>query len=79
MRQLGGALGVAILAVAFASNGDYTSATAFTHGYSRVMLLAAGLALAAAIAGAALPARTTTASSTLASVERPTTPADAAA
>ena len=79
MRQLGGALGVAILAVAFASNGDYISATAFTHGYSRAMLLAAGLALAAAIAGAALPARITTASSTLASVERPTTPADAAA
>jgi EmrB/QacA subfamily drug resistance transporter len=79
MRQLGGALGVAILAVAFATNGGYTSAEAFTHGYSRAMLLAAGIAFAAAIAGAALPARTNTAGATVAGVERIAAPADAAA
>ncbi|HEY3952040.1 MAG TPA: DHA2 family efflux MFS transporter permease subunit [Streptosporangiaceae bacterium] len=57
-RQLGGAFGVAILSVAFASNGHYGSASAFTSGYSRAMLLAAGLAVVAALAGLRLPART---------------------
>lgn len=55
MRQLGGAFGVAILAVAFATDGRYTSASAFSHGYTRAMLVAAGLALLAAIAGTRLP------------------------
>ena len=57
MRQLGGAFGVAILAVAFATIGSYTSAAAFSGGYTRAMLLAAGLALAGAIAATALPGR----------------------
>ncbi|MDR0359365.1 MAG: MFS transporter [bacterium] len=57
MRQLGGAFGVAILAVAFATNGSYTSAAVFSSGYTRAMLFAAGLALAGAVAATALPAR----------------------
>ena len=61
MRQLGGAFGVAILAVAFAAGGRYTSGPAFTDGYAHAMLLAAGLAVVAALAGARLPARTATA------------------
>jgi EmrB/QacA subfamily drug resistance transporter len=56
MRQLGGAFGVAILAVAFAGSGRYASAAAFSDGYTRAVLLAAGLALAGAFAAAALPA-----------------------
>jgi EmrB/QacA subfamily drug resistance transporter len=60
VRQLGGAFGVAILAVAFAGNGHYASASAFSDGYTRAMLVAAGLALAGALAGAALrPSRVT--------------------
>jgi len=60
MRQLGGAFGVAILAMAFAGNGRYSSAAAFSDGYTRAMLVAAGLALAGAFAGAALrPGRVT--------------------
>jgi EmrB/QacA subfamily drug resistance transporter len=55
MRQLGGAFGVAILALAFTGNRHYASAAAFSHGYTHAMLLAAGLALAGAIAAAALP------------------------
>jgi hypothetical protein len=79
MRQLGGALEVAILAVVFATNGGYASAAAFTDGYGRAMPLAAGIAFAAAIAGAALPARTNTAGATVAGVERTAAPADVAA
>ncbi len=60
MRQLGGAFGVAILAVAFAGNARYVSASAFSDGYTRAMLVAAGLALAGACAGVALPARRVT-------------------
>jgi hypothetical protein len=60
MRQLGGAFGVAILAVAFAGNGRYASASAFSDGYTRAMLVAGGLALAGAFAGVALrPGRVT--------------------
>ncbi len=61
MRQLGGAFGVAILAVAFSGSGRYASASAFSDGYTPAMLVAAGLALAGAVAAGALPGRRLTA------------------
>jgi EmrB/QacA subfamily drug resistance transporter len=61
MRQLGGAFGVAILAVAFSGSGRYASASAFSDGYTPAMLVAAGLALAGAFAAGALPGRRLTA------------------
>jgi len=57
MRQLGGAFGVAILAAVFTTAGSYASAGAFSDGFALAMAAAAGLALAGAVAGLALPGR----------------------
>ncbi len=57
MRQLGGAFGVAILAAVFGVAGSYSSAAAFSDGFAPAAAAAAGLALAGALAGLALPGR----------------------
>jgi hypothetical protein len=57
MRQLGGAFGVAILAAVFGLAGSYSSAASFSDGFSPAAAVAAGLALAGALAGLALPGR----------------------
>ena len=57
MRQLGGAFGVAIQAAVFASAGGYTSAAAFSAGFTPAIAAATGLALAGALAGLVLPGR----------------------
>jgi hypothetical protein len=57
MRQLGGAFGVAILAAVFAAAGHYTSGAAFSAGFAPAIAAAAGLALAGALTGLALPGR----------------------
>jgi predicted MFS family arabinose efflux permease len=57
MRQLGGAFGVAIAAAVFATVGRYTSAAAFSDGFAPAIAAAAGLALAGALSGLALPGR----------------------
>ncbi len=57
MRQLGGAFGVAIGAAVFAAAGSYASPAAFSDGFVPAIAAAAGLALAGALAGLALPAR----------------------
>ena len=58
MRQLGAAFGVAILAAVFAAAGGYTSPAAFSAGFAPAIAAAAGLALAGALAGLALPGPT---------------------
>jgi EmrB/QacA subfamily drug resistance transporter len=61
LRQLGGAFGVAILAVAFTTAGGYGSADGFSDGYATAMAIAGGLSLLGAIAAVALaPIRTRT-------------------
>jgi EmrB/QacA subfamily drug resistance transporter len=57
MRQLGGALGIAVLGAAFAATGSYASPSAFSNGFVTAFGVAAGLAFAAAVAGIALPGR----------------------
>jgi EmrB/QacA subfamily drug resistance transporter len=57
MRQLGGAFGVAILAAIFAAAGSYASPAAFSDGFAPATFAGAGLALAGALAGLALPSR----------------------
>jgi EmrB/QacA subfamily drug resistance transporter len=57
LRQLGGAFGVAALVAVFTSAGSYASARAFSNGFVPAIGIAAGLSLAAAIAGLAIPAR----------------------
>jgi EmrB/QacA subfamily drug resistance transporter len=55
LRQLGGVFGVAICAAVFAAHGSYASPATFTSGFGPAMGACAGLALASAIAGLALP------------------------
>jgi MFS family permease len=55
MRQLGGAFGVGILVAVFAGAGSYGSPQAFSDGFAPAIGVAAGLALAGAVAAALLP------------------------
>ena len=57
MRELGGVFGIALAVAVFAGAGSYASPQAFTDGFSPAIFVAAGLALAGAIAGLALPGR----------------------
>jgi hypothetical protein len=57
LRQLGGVFGVAVCAAVFAAHGGYASAAAFTSGFAPAMGACAGLALAGALAGLAIPRR----------------------
>jgi EmrB/QacA subfamily drug resistance transporter len=57
LRQLGGAFGVAIVVAVFAAVGSYASPGAFSDGFALAIAACAGLSLAGAIAGTALPQR----------------------
>jgi EmrB/QacA subfamily drug resistance transporter len=57
MRELGGVFGIAVGVAMFAGAGGYASAAAFTDGFVAAIGVAAGLSLAGALAGAALPGR----------------------
>ena len=57
MRELGGVFGIAVVVAVFASAGSYASAAAFTDGFGPAIFVGAGLALAGAVAGLALPGR----------------------
>jgi EmrB/QacA subfamily drug resistance transporter len=57
MRELGGVFGIAIAVAVFTGAGSYASAQAFADGFTAAILVAAGLALAGAMAGLALPSR----------------------
>ena len=57
MRELGGVFGIAVVVAVFAAAGSYASPAAFTDGFAPAIGVAAGLALAGAFAGLALPAR----------------------
>jgi EmrB/QacA subfamily drug resistance transporter len=57
LRQLGGSFGVAVLVAVFAGAGGYGSPQAFSDGFVAAIAACAGLALAAALAGGALPRR----------------------
>jgi len=53
LRQFGGAFGVAVMGAAFAAGGGYAS---FIDGYAVAVAVAAGMGVAAVVAGVALPA-----------------------
>ena len=57
LRQLGGAVGIAILAAVFAAHGNDSSSLGFTDGFSAAMIAAAILAFAGAAAGLLAPGR----------------------
>jgi hypothetical protein len=57
LRQLGAVLGIAGSVAVFAHAGGYGSPQAFADGFAPALLLSAGLSVAGAIAGVALPRR----------------------
>src|SRR5215470_260080 len=57
VRQLGGALGIALAVAIFGGSGSYASAQAFSSGYRPALGICTALALAGAIAGLLAPAR----------------------
>jgi EmrB/QacA subfamily drug resistance transporter len=61
VRQLGGALGVAIAVAVFAGAGGYESPQAFSDGFGPALGVCAALALVAAIVGLLAPGRPTAA------------------
>jgi len=57
LRQLGGALGVAIAVAVFGGAGSYGTAASFTDGFGPALVISAALSLGAALAGMAVPGR----------------------
>jgi EmrB/QacA subfamily drug resistance transporter len=57
MRELGGVFGVAISVAVFAAAGSYVSPASFIDGFGPAIAVAAGISLAGAAAGLALPGR----------------------
>jgi EmrB/QacA subfamily drug resistance transporter len=57
LRQLGGALGIAVLAAVFAAHGSYASGRAFSDGFAPAIAGSAAFALAGAVIGLATPGR----------------------
>jgi hypothetical protein len=57
LRELGGVFGIAVAVAVFAGAGSYASAAAFSDGFAAAIGMAAGLSLAGAVTGLALPAR----------------------
>jgi EmrB/QacA subfamily drug resistance transporter len=57
MRELGGVFGIAVAVAVFAAAGSYASVQAFSDGFQPAILVAAGIALAGAVTGLALPGR----------------------
>ena len=57
MRELGGVFGIAVVVAVFAGAGSYASAAGVHRRIRAAIGVAAGLALAGAVAGLALPGR----------------------
>jgi EmrB/QacA subfamily drug resistance transporter len=55
IRELGGVLGIAILATVFSSHGGYTSPQAFVHGLAPAMWVGVAVLAAGGLIAAALP------------------------
>jgi EmrB/QacA subfamily drug resistance transporter len=52
VREIGGVLGIAVVAVAFTSAGSFSDQTSIAHGFRAVMVLCAAICLVGAVAGA---------------------------
>jgi hypothetical protein len=57
IRELGGVLGVAVLATVFASNGSYASPQAYTDGMTSAVWVGAAVLAVGAIAALMVPGR----------------------
>jgi MFS family permease len=61
IREIGGVMGVAVLASVFAANGGYTSPQAFTDGVTAALPIGAAVLALGAVAAAFVPGRIRTA------------------
>jgi hypothetical protein len=57
MRELGGVFGIAVAVAVFGGAGGYASAASFIAGFGPAVGVLAGLSLAGAVVGLALPKR----------------------
>jgi MFS family permease len=57
IRELGGVLGVAVIATVFAHNGSYASPAAYTDGMTSAIWVGAAVLLAGAVAALFVPGR----------------------
>ncbi|OKJ17141.1 MFS transporter [Kitasatospora sp. CB01950] len=57
MREVGGALGVAVLSAVFSAQGGYDSATAFTDGIVPALVVGAAVVAAGSVVAALVPSR----------------------
>ena len=57
IRELGGVLGIAVLATVFAHNGSYASPEAYTNGMTAAIWVGAAVLLAGAVAALFVPGR----------------------
>ena len=57
MRELGGVFGIAVVVAVFGAAGSYASPASFVDGFGPAIGVTAGLSLAGAIVGLALPGR----------------------
>jgi EmrB/QacA subfamily drug resistance transporter len=71
IRELGGVLGIAVLATVFTSQGSYTSAQAFVNGLVPAMWVGAAILAAGALIAAALPFSTRATAAMHAAAEAP--------
>ncbi len=70
IRELGGVLGIAILATVFTSHGSYASPQAFVNGLVPAMWVGAGVLAAGALVAAVLPFSTRTSAAAQAATEQ---------
>jgi len=75
IRELGGVLGIAVLATVFTSHGGYTSGLAFVHGLVPAMWVGAAVLGAGALIAAALPFSTRASAAAHAATEASASPA----
>ena len=57
IREIGGVLGIALLAAVFANQGDYTTPTAFVDGFRPALLIGAATVALGAAAALLVPPR----------------------
>ena len=74
IRELGGVLGIAVLATVFTSNGSYASAQAFVNGLVPAMWAGTAVLAAGALIAAALPFSTRASAAAHAAAEAPGSP-----
>jgi len=74
IRELGGVLGIAVLATVFTSHGSYASAQAFVNGLVPAMWVGAAVLATGALIAAALPFSTRASAAAHAAVEAPGSP-----